>query len=169
MKKTGIFYGSSTGTCEDVAGRIAVRLGVDSADVHNVADMTAGMIEDYDVLLLGSSTWGCGDLQDDWYDALKLLQQTGLKGKTVALFGCGDSESYGYTFCDAVGVIYDGLKDSGCTFAGGGVAVDDYSFDSSSAVVDGSFVGLPIDEVNESDRTDARIEAWAEALRPAME
>ena len=84
MKKTGVFYGSSTGTCEDIAGRIAVRLGVDSADVHNVADLTADMIAGYDVLVLGSSTWGCGELQDDWYDALELLRKTGLQGKTVA-------------------------------------------------------------------------------------
>ena len=84
MKKTGVFYGSSTGTCEDIAGRIAVRLGVDSADVHNVADLTADMIAGYDVLVLGSSTWGCGELQDDWYDALELLRKTGLQGKSVA-------------------------------------------------------------------------------------
>mgnify|MGYP000738490262 CR=1 FL=1 len=29
MKKTVIIYGSSTGTCEDLAGRIGTRLGVD--------------------------------------------------------------------------------------------------------------------------------------------
>ena len=150
MKKTGVFYGSSTGTCEDIAGRIAVRLGVDSADVHNVADLTADMIAGYDVLVLGSSTWGCGELQDDWYDALELLRKTGLQGKTVALFGCGDSESYGDTFC---------------TFAGGGVSVDGYTFESSTAVVDGCFVGLAIDDVNESDLTDGRIGAWAEAVK----
>lgn len=165
MKKTGVFYGSSTGTCEDIAGRIAVRLGVDSADVHNVADLTADMISGYDVLVLGSSTWGCGELQDDWYDALELLRKTGLQGKTVALFGCGDSESYGDTFCDALGALYEGLKDSGCTFAGGGVSVDGYTFESSTAVVDGCFVGLAIDDVNESDLTDGRIGAWAEAVK----
>jgi flavodoxin I len=28
MKKTGIFYGSSTGTCEDLANQIADKMGV---------------------------------------------------------------------------------------------------------------------------------------------
>lgn len=83
----------------------------------------------------------------------------------MALFGCGDSESYGDTFCDALGALYEGLKDSGCTFAGGGVSVDGYTFESSTAVVDGCFVGLAIDDVNESDLTDGRIGAWAEALK----
>ena len=37
--------------------------------------------------------------QDDWYDGVKTLKSAGLAGKTVALFGCGDSESYPDTFC----------------------------------------------------------------------
>ena len=32
-------------------------------------------------------------MQDDWYDGVKTLKSAGLAGKTVALFGCGDSES----------------------------------------------------------------------------
>ena len=34
MKKTGVFYGSSTGTCEELANQIAEKLGVSSTDVH---------------------------------------------------------------------------------------------------------------------------------------
>ena len=165
MKKIGIFYGSSTGTCEDLANRIAGKLGVPAADVYSADKLTADKVKDYDVLILGSSTWGDGDLQDDWYDGVKELKSADLSGKLVALFGCGDSESYGDTFCDALGALYEGLKDSGCTFAGGGVSVDGYTFESSTAVVDGCFVGLAIDDVNESDLTDGRIGAWAEAVK----
>ena len=159
MKKTGVFYGSSTGTCEDIAGRIAVRLGVDSADVHNVADLTADMIAGYDVLVLGSSTWGCGELQDDWYDALELLRKTGLQGKTVALFGCGDSVSYPDTFCDALSVLHDDLAGTGCTFVGAYVP-EDYAVTDSAVCRDGKFIGLAIDDVNESDKTEDRIDTW---------
>ena len=42
MKKTGVFYGSSTGTCEELANQIAEKLGVSSTDVHSVDKMTAG-------------------------------------------------------------------------------------------------------------------------------
>ena len=38
-------------------------------------------------------------------------------------------------------------------------------FDSSIAVVDGKFVGLPLDEVNEDSKTDERISAWAEQVK----
>ena len=165
MKKIGIFYGSSTGTCEDLANRIADKLGVSAQDVHSADKLTEAMVKEYDVLILGSSTWGAGDLQDDWYDGVKVLKAAGLSGKLVALFGCGDSESYCDTFCDAIGVLYEDLQGTGCTFIGNRVSTDGYSYSSSISVVDGCFVGLALDEVNESDKTDGRIDAWVADLQ----
>jgi flavodoxin I len=167
MKKTGIFYGSTTGTTESVARLIADKLGIAPADVHEVTQLDTALAESYDALILGTSTWGDGELQDDWYDGLKVLQGAHLSGKTVALFGCGDSESYSDTFCDAMGLLYEGLKDSGCTFVG---AVDDsgYTFSASVAANDGKFVGLALDDVNESDRTDDRVSAWAAQLQTEL-
>ena len=49
MKKTGVFYGSSTGTCEELANQIAEKLGVSSTDVHSVDKMTADKIKEYEV------------------------------------------------------------------------------------------------------------------------
>ena len=114
--------------------------------------------------LLGTSTWGAGELQDDWYDGLKTLKSAGLDGKTVALFGCGDSASYPDTFCSAIGEIYKEIADSGCTITGK-VATEGYTFDGSEAVIDGEFVGLPLDEINESDMTDQRIDTWLDSIK----
>lgn len=75
MKKTGVFYGSSTGTCEELANQIAEKLGVSSTDVHSVDKMTADKIKEYEVLVLGTSTWGDGELQDDWYDGVKSTEE----------------------------------------------------------------------------------------------
>lgn len=167
MKKTGIFYGSTTGTTESVARLIADKLGIAPADVHEVTQLDTALAESYEALILGTSTWGDGELQDDWYDGLKVLQGAHLSGKIVALFGCGDSESYSDTFCDAMGLLYEGLKDSGCTFVG---AVDDsdYTYAASVAAADGKFVGLALDDVNESDRTDDRVSAWAAQLQAEL-
>ena len=71
---TGIFFGSTMGTTEAVAADIAKQLGVADADVHNVADTPAGEVQKYDLLVLGSSTWGAGELQDDWYGFLDQLK-----------------------------------------------------------------------------------------------
>ena len=87
MKKTVIIYGSSTGTCEELAGRIGARLGVD--DVIGVGDLDDSVIASNDNLILGTSTWGAGEMQDDWYDGVRTLRGADLSGKTVALFGCG--------------------------------------------------------------------------------
>ena len=64
MKKIGIFYGSTTGTTESVAEQIASHLGVGSSEVYNVGNTDAKVAEEYELLILGSSTWGSGELQD---------------------------------------------------------------------------------------------------------
>ena len=111
MKKMTIYYGSTTGTCETLAASIAQALGMSNDNVHNVTEMTKEDLENNDVLILGSSTWGCGDLQDDWYDGVEILKKADLTGKKVALFACGDGESYGDTFCEAMTHIHDDLAD----------------------------------------------------------
>lgn len=164
MKKTGIFYGSTTGTTESVARQIAGVLGVASADVHDVATLTAEQADPYEVLILGTSTWGDGELQEDWYDGLRVLKGMDLTDKVVALFGCGDSCCYADTFCDGMGILYQELKDTGCRFCGSTDA-SDYEFGASQAAEDGCFVGLAIDGMNESDKTDSRIAGWAAVLK----
>ena len=117
MKTIGIFYGSETGTTADVARRIAKELGVSDADIHDVAKSSPVKLGDYDVLLLGSSTWGAGDMAQDWYDFIAGAQALDLAGKQIAVFGCGD-ESMSDTFCDAVGEIYDKMKETGAEMIG---------------------------------------------------
>ncbi len=92
-------------------------------------------------------------------------KKAGLSSKEVALFGCGDSESYCDTFCDGIGVLYEELKGTGCKFIGNHVPTGDYNFSSSTAVVDGEFAGLPLDEMNESDKTEGRIDNWVKSLK----
>ena len=164
MKKTIVVYGSSTGTCQRIAETIASKLGVEAIDVTK---FDADVIAANDNLLLGTSTWGAGELQDDWYDGVNVLKAADLAGKTVAVFGCGDSESYSDTFCGAMAEIYNAAKDAGATLVGE-VSTDGYTYDDSEAVVDDKFVGLALDDVNEDDKTEGRIDAWLEAIKPAL-
>ena len=164
MKKTIVVYGSSTGTCEAIAEKIAQKLGCEVIDVQN---LTADVVNDNQNLILGTSTWGAGELQDDWYDGLKVLQGADLSGKTIALFGCGDCSTYSDTFVGGIGELYNGIKASGAHFVGA-VDTDGYTFDDSEAVVDGKFVGLPLDDVNEDDKTDVRIDAWIAEISPNL-
>lgn len=168
MKKTGIFYGSTTGVTESIAEQIASKLGIPQTDTYNVRNTDVDITENYEVLILGSSTWGAGDLQDDWYDFLDKLSTCNLNSKTIALFGCGDGNSFGGTFCDAVGTIYEKLQDTGCTFIGH-VKTDGYEYDTSTAEINsGEFIGLLIDENNQADQTENRINAWTEEVRKSL-
>ena len=164
MNATIVIYGSSTGTCEAIAEKIASKLGCEAL---NVQDLTADIVSTNQNVILGTSTWGAGELQDDWYDGLKILQGVDLSGKTIALFGCGDCSSYSDTFVGGMGELYNGIKNSGAKFIGS-VETDGYTFDDSEAVIDGKFIGLPLDDINEDDKTDTRIEAWVAAITPEL-
>lgn len=104
-----VIYGSAMGNTEGAANTIALKLGI--SDVFNISDIDAAKINSYDKLICGTSTWGSGDLQDDWdgFDFSGLS----LGGKTVAVFGMGDSESYSDTFCGGMGKLAQSPKDAG--------------------------------------------------------
>lgn len=165
MSNTIVIYGSSTGTCEAIAEKIAQKLGCEAL---NVQELSADVVAQHQNLILGTSTWGAGELQDDWYDGLSVLKGADLSGKTIALFGCGDCSTYSDTFVGGIGELYDGIKQCGAKFIGA-VSTDGYTFDDSSAVVDGKFVGLPLDDVNEDDKTDERIDAWIAQISPSLQ
>lgn len=160
MSKTIVVYGSTTGTCESIAQTLGGQLG---AEVINVADLTADQLAEADHIVLGTSTWGVGEMQDDWYDGVNVVKSANLSGKRVALFGCGDSASYSDTFCGGMKELYDAAVAAGATVVGA-VSTDGYTFDDSDAVVDGQFVGLALDDVNEDDKTSERISAWLPTL-----
>ena len=161
MSKTFVVYGSSTGTCEAIAQTIGEKLG---ANVINVSDLTVNDVKEADNLVLGTSSWGAGEMQDDWYDGVKVLKEAGLSGKKVAVFGGGDSASYSDTFCGGMKELYDAAEAAGATMVGNDVSTDGYTYDDSDSVVDGHFIGLALDDVNEDDQTEARIDAWIPTL-----
>lgn len=166
MAKIGIFYGSTTGYTADAAAHIAKALGLDMADVHDVANTAPSALGDYDVIILGSSTWGSGELQDDMADFLDGAEQLYLKGKKVAIFGVGD-ETHGDTFCAAVGQIYRRMLKTETEMIAPFNA-DGYDAADSQAKVDGRWVGLVLDETNHPDLTAPRIAAWATEIASSL-
>lgn len=168
MKKIAIIYGSSTGVTADVANKIKGVLADLTPELFDVAKIASSAdFEQYDVLILGTSTWGAGDLQDDWQDKLKFLVGADLSGKTVAFFGTGDSSTFSDTFVDGMGTIYQAVKDKNVTLVGQ-VDTAGYSYDSSLAEVDGKLVGVAIDEANEPDSTDDRIQSWISLFKSSI-
>lgn len=168
MAKIGIFYGSTSGTTEEIAEKIHEELGEDICDLYNMEEDfdDADDLLKYDYLLIGCSTWGAGEVQNDWRDPLfdMEVEKPDFSGKTIALFGPGDCTGHGKHFVGALGILHDVFKSLGAKIVGA-VSTKDYSFEQSTAIRDGKFVGLPLDEINESDKTDQRIADWLESLR----
>lgn len=160
MNKTGVFYGSSTGNTEIIARKIAGKLG---ADVFDVSTNPLKAAEDCSNLILGTSTWGFGDLQDDWDSFLPNLVAADLSGKTIALFGLGDADGYPDTFVDGMGLIYEALQSKGCRFVGM-VSNSAYNADGSKALIGDKYVGLALDVDNQGQLTDKRINDWVEVI-----
>ncbi len=162
MEKTGIFYGSTTGVTEHIAFRLAELLDIGDEHLHDVANSKPSEVGNYETLILGSSTWGHGDLQDDWYDFLEGIETLDLRGKSIAIFGCGD-QSMSDTFCNAVGTIYRRLQKTGARFIGE-IEAAEYTFEHSSACINHKAVGVLLDEVNEPEKTNNRLNHWVKLL-----
>ncbi len=160
----GIFYGSSTGNTKDVATKLQEMLG---GDLHNIADVDAETLAEYDYLVLAASTWGAGDLQDDWEDFFPNLDDVDFTGKKVALLGLGDQENYGDTFADGIAILAEKVEEKGGMIVGY-TSPEGYAYDNSEAERDGKFIGLVIDEDSQSRLTDERIKAWTADLKAAF-
>ncbi|MFM2486442.1 flavodoxin FldB [Celerinatantimonas yamalensis] len=167
----GLFYGSTTCYTEMAAEKIQQALGgSDVVDVHNVKDTPLTIMEQYDILLLGISTWDYGEIQEDWdllWDEISSLK---LDGKIVALFGLGDQDGYSDWYLDAMGLLHDQLALHNVTFIGYWPN-EGYQFSASKALTqDGKlFVGLALDDETQYDLTDQRIELWTNQLLEELE
>ncbi len=162
MAKIGIFYGSSTGNTEVVADKIKALFGED-AETINIDSASKEDMEKYDFLILGTSTWGIGDMQDDWEDFADILAEVNLDKKKVALFGLGDQVNYPESFVDGMGAIYDAIYDR--VDIVGSWPTEGYTFNESAATKNGNFIGLPIDKENQPELTDERLKKWVEQLK----
>lgn len=159
---TGIFYASNTGNAEEIANKIAEQLG--GVEVFDISSTSVEDIANFDKVIIGGSTWGEGELNDDWDESWDAFTALDLSSKTIALFGLGDQDSYADEFCNALGIIYEHVNSTGANIIGF-TSTDGYEHDDSKAEIDGQFVGLVIDEDNQDDLTDERIKNWVEEIK----
>lgn len=161
MDKVKVIYGSTTGNTESAAQQIASAFGVKAI---NIPAATADDFTSAELLILGSSTWGYGELQDDWESGIAILEGLNLSGKKIAVFGMGDQTGFCDTYCDAIAIIAKKAQEQGATLVGQTSAAN-YHHSSSLADVNGTFCGLALDDNNEPEKTSDRITAWVAELK----
>ncbi len=163
MEKIGIFFGSTTGQTEEVAGKIGALLG-DNADVINIADVRTKDILSYSNIILGTSTWGLGELQGDWINIISEFEALDFSGKNVAFFGLGDQIGFSGNFVDGMGELFNIVKNNGGNCIGSW-DTDGYDFEGSAAKIDDfTFVGLAVDQNNQPELTDDRVSSWVKDI-----
>jgi flavodoxin I len=175
MAKIGIFFGTDTGRTRLIAKQMAKKLGDIAETPVNIGRTTLADFLAYDVLILGSSTLGDGELpgfstglsQPSWEEFLPLLVDADLSGKVIAIFGLGDQKKYPNEFVDAIGIIHDALVIRGAR-AVGYWPTTGYEFDDSQAVDGDHFLGLALDQINQPVLTEQRIDAWLAQIKPEL-
>ena len=170
MASIGIFVGSSGGVTLDAAEKLAELF--DGAEVINMEEDYDDLeqFDEFDVLLIGSSTWGQGDPQRDWVDPLMDIanDEPDFTGKKVAFFGAGDQKTHGEHFVSALGKMEELFHNRGAKTGFGHWPTDGYDYEFSLAEKGGRFCGLPIDDVNQADLTEERLSAWAAQVKEEM-
>jgi flavodoxin I len=170
MANVGIFVGSSSGVTQTVAEQLEELL--EGSELINMEEDYDDLdqFDEFDVLLIGSSTWGQGDPQRDWVDPLYEMEneEPDFSGKKVAFFGAGDQDTHGEEFVSALKKMKDVFSKLGANTEYGFWPTEGYSHKYSLAECDGKFCGLAIDNVNQADLTPVRVTQWVEQVKVEM-
>ncbi|UQZ45837.1 flavodoxin [Bacillus sp. PK3-037] len=114
MGKILLVYATMSGNTEAMADLIEKGLQEAEAEVDRFEAMDiddAELFNDYEHIILGTYTWGDGDLPDEFLDLAEEMEALDFTGKTCAVFGSGDT-AYEY-FCGAVDTLEEKIKERG--------------------------------------------------------
>lgn len=162
--KIALFYGTQTGNTQDAAEEIQKAFGSDLVDLKDISAASAEDFQAYSYLIIGCPTWNIGELQADWDGFFPELDDIDFSGKKVAYFGCGDQVGYADNFQDAMGILEEKISELGGTTVGMWPTTG-YEFSESKSLRGDHFVGLALDNDNQSDQTSSRIKTWVSQLK----
>jgi len=170
MAKTAIFFSPEGGSVNRVAMRLGEMIGNEKVDVTPVPKAEKEDLDRYSQFIFVGSTvgadhWSNEVLENEWQAFFARIAETGFKDKKVAIVGLGNSVLYPEHFADGMAYLYKELSERKAEVLGF-VGAEGYTFEDSEALNDkGFFCGLPLDEDNEDDLTDGRLEHWISLLK----
>lgn len=171
-KNIGIFYAPSGGSVHRVARLLKQKLSDYRPEMFCITEIDVTCLLDYHHLILvcstlGRNTWEM-EQKDPWSAFLPKLRRIRLNDRFVAIVGLGDHVSYPANFVDGMATLATAVEEAGAQLIGE-TGTQDYVFDDSRALRNGQFVGLPLDEDYEKEKTEERINRWLEQIRPELE
>lgn len=168
MKKIALIYWPKKGNTEDAAYRIYNRFEKEMIDIFTITNINTAEFEMYDAFIIGGSTTGADNWEDAyksrWVDFFARLDKASLEGKPFAIFGLGDQILYPYNFVDGMRAIKEQFELNGAVHKGLW-PVKGYEFKESDSVEKDMFFGLALDNDQQKDMSDGRIDKWTDQIK----
>ncbi len=169
MKKTGLFYWPKQGNVETCALKIKDHFNHENIEVHAIDEINEVDLKNYAMIIVGGSTvgadvWEKASDNNIWFEFFSKFNESTINNKPVAIFGLGDQVLYPDHFVDGMKIIRDEFDKSGGKLVGRW-PVDGYSYTGSDSVEENKFIGLALDEDQQDDLTDERIEKWVQQIK----
>jgi flavodoxin I len=121
----------------------------------------------YDLVLLGTPTYGAGDWHYLWALHGEDVCSRFDSGQTVALFALGDSRGHAESFAGGLARLYEICvrKGFGCV---GAINARSFRFEHSPALVGDRFPGLVLEYRREYRAAPAIVSRWAASISDAV-
>ena len=167
--KVALIYGSDTGSTEYISEIIAEKLALENIDFKDVVTMKPPDFAEYDIMIMGIPTWYIGELQTDWDDFFEEFKTIDFTGKKIAFYALGDQYGYPDNFQDGLGILAEVVLDNGGELYGYWPN-EGYDFNESLGIApNGMFYGLALDEDNQRDESNDRIEKWVNQIKEELQ
>lgn len=154
---------------ESVASRIFEKFDPESTKLVDISTLDISTLSNYDFFIVGGSTVGSETWEDvkasnKWIGFFNAIDEVGLKGKKAAFFGLGDQVLWPLNFVDNMILLKQEFEKRGVTTVGPW-PTEGYNFEESHSIVDGKFVGLVLDEDQQHELTEKRIDKWTSQIK----
>ena len=168
--KIGLFYGTNTGVTEIVSEELAEKMNERGFEVElfDIADTELEKMSNFDTLIIATPTWNDGELQDDWEEVIDAFNEFDFSGKKIGFVGLGDQEAYCDNYLDSLGKMAEPVRKSGGVIFGRWPSEGYSHTHSLGQDEDGMWIGLALDNDNQEEMTEARMDKWIEQIKAEL-
>jgi len=169
MKKIALMFWPEEGNVDETGEKIAARFGENEIIKLSIIHTTKEILKEYDNWIVGGSTvgshvWEDADDSNKWHGFFKMLDEIDTTGKVVAFYGLGDQILYPHHFVDGLGVFQEEFEKRNIKIVGQWSA-EGYNFSDSEGISNGYFFGLALDQDQQRELSDERIDRWLEIIK----
>lgn len=99
-----VIYATLTGNSEEIAKIVKSELEKNShkSELISGPQLNNSQIESNELIVIVTSTWGAGEINEEFPNVIKILSSLDLSNKKFGLIGLGDMMYGDYYFCKAI-------------------------------------------------------------------